>query len=111
MSLILVATVARVFLERFRRLLAGRTRGVRRGGARDTAGNGERAAHRRVRPTIMPDPRGALHGQPRAAAPRRAGGARSHSRRALVGLGQHPVPLTPRKLDVSLWTGAARNGP
>src|SRR3954463_12665894 len=64
--------------------------GIRRGGARDTAGNGERAAHRRVRPTIMPDPRGALHAQLRTAAPRRAVGARSDPRRALVGLVADP---------------------
>src|SRR3954454_3127694 len=30
--------------------------GVRRGGAMDTGGDGERAAHRRVRQTMMPDP-------------------------------------------------------
>src|SRR3954471_8612466 len=109
MSLILVATVARVLLERFRRLPAGRTCGVRRGGARDTAGNGERAAHRRVRPTIMPDegprPPPASQARPEPL----AGATRSHSRRALVGLVKHPVPLTPRKLGVSLWTGPARH--
>src|SRR3954449_1366775 len=60
--------------------------GVRRGGARDTAGNGERAAHRRVRPTMMPDPGGTPHAPPTSAAPRRAVGARPAPRRALVGL-------------------------
>src|SRR5437764_4541707 len=55
MSLILVATVGGVLLVRLRRCPPDGRVGVRRGGARDTAGNGERAAHRRVRPTIMPD--------------------------------------------------------
>src|SRR2546421_319438 len=55
MSLILVATVGGVLLVRLRRCPPDGRVGVRRGGARDTAGNGERAAHRRVRPTIVPD--------------------------------------------------------
>src|SRR5919206_1540775 len=55
MSLILVATVGGVLLVRLRRCPPDGRVGVRRGGARDTAGNGERAAHRRVRPSIVPE--------------------------------------------------------
>src|SRR3954464_6126204 len=74
MSLILVATVCGVLLERRIGCSPERRVGLRRGGAMDTAGDGERAAHRRVRPAIVPDagrtpaprdqPSGAASGSP-----------------------------------------------
>src|SRR6059058_276220 len=65
--------------------------GVRRGGARDTAGNGERAAHRRVRPTIMPDEGPRLPPASQARHEPLARGHRSHARRALLGPAPHPA--------------------
>src|SRR4051794_16850287 len=92
MSLILVATVGGVLLERFFVGCPpdGRV-GVRRGGARDTAGNGERAAHRRVQPTIVPDkgprPPPASQARPEPL----AGATRSPPRRAQLGLAADPA--------------------
>src|SRR3954468_4212687 len=73
MSLILVATVGGVLLVRLRRCPPDGRVGVRRGGARDTAGNGERAAHRRVRPTIVPDARDPRRPMPGRPLPAQAG--------------------------------------
>src|SRR5215218_5872860 len=74
MSLILVATVGGVLLERLHGSPPDGRVGIRRGGAMDTRGNGERADHRRVRPTMMPDRGGVPHAEPGLAAPRRAVG-------------------------------------
>src|SRR4051812_10403531 len=85
MSLILVATVGGVLLERLHRLLAGRRVGVRRGGARDTAGNGERAATAVFDQPLCQTAGGCCE-QLRRPAPHRAVGARSGPCGAILGL-------------------------